>query len=526
MSGLEVAGIVLGSLPLVISVLENYSEGLSALQRWRKYQRELNPVLTFPPNKNPFGDPWREEETDRNIRIRLWLSFAVFEATIGEVRIAIDEMKRRIDGQRDGKVSELSRSVFTLRRSTYEDLLKTIRDNMSNLENLTDGNIELEPARRVRSQGKLLKILRDMSNSFYRALRSSFNCSFAKKIAFQIAVSYKTSSFWDHGARADSEQTWQEIIVKVTAAPKTPDTTSPQGPLPLAGDVKKRKRVAFGFSQPGTKSPPRAQATPEDIRTMIPTLTARMASSIGLSNLGTALDPCDKLKKPHHTSEADCFGIIIDRVSPSSKMYDVFKAPSTETHNADASTWSVVSLRDVIEHKDRHPPLTYRDRDRLRPAVVVSSSLPETLTSRHILLLKKHDLPLYGHPILISHLPDSATLPPPPPPSTNTIPMERNPTLLALGYLLIELALGTTLDALRAGLSLSAVSAASRPMADYIAAQTALDRVHMASSSYEAAVARCMDGDLHRRGTGAAPGVAVLMTRTCVRACTRASWRR
>ncbi|KAK0717799.1 hypothetical protein B0T26DRAFT_710879 [Lasiosphaeria miniovina] len=164
--------------------------------------------------ENPFGDPWREE-TDRKIRIRLWVSFAVFEATIGEMRTAIDEMKRRIDGQRDGKVSELSRGVFTLRRSTYEDLLKTIRDNMSNLENLTDRNIELEPTRRVRSQGKLLKILRDMSDSFYRALRSSFNCScehdiglslerrsaditplddddtVAKKIALQIAVSYK-----------------------------------------------------------------------------------------------------------------------------------------------------------------------------------------------------------------------------------------------------------------------------------------------------------------------------------------------
>ncbi|KAJ4176730.1 hypothetical protein NW759_017507, partial [Fusarium solani] len=45
MSGFEIAGIVLGSIPLVISTLENYSAGLSTLQAMRKYRRELQSLI-------------------------------------------------------------------------------------------------------------------------------------------------------------------------------------------------------------------------------------------------------------------------------------------------------------------------------------------------------------------------------------------------------------------------------------------------------------------------------------------------
>src|SRR4051794_4057127 len=45
MSGFEVAGVVLGSLPLVISALEHYRDGLRSIQRWRKYERELQSLV-------------------------------------------------------------------------------------------------------------------------------------------------------------------------------------------------------------------------------------------------------------------------------------------------------------------------------------------------------------------------------------------------------------------------------------------------------------------------------------------------
>lgn len=45
MSGFEVAEVVLGSSPFVISALEHYRDGLRAIRRWRKYEGELQSLI-------------------------------------------------------------------------------------------------------------------------------------------------------------------------------------------------------------------------------------------------------------------------------------------------------------------------------------------------------------------------------------------------------------------------------------------------------------------------------------------------
>ncbi|KAG7431293.1 hypothetical protein Forpi1262_v008130 [Fusarium oxysporum f. sp. raphani] len=203
MSGLEVAGIVLGSIPLLIIALEKYTEGLSTLHRWRKYKRELQSLIRnleteriklqnvcekllldlVPHYKiealidNPMGDLWREEETLKKVQFRLGKGFKVFQDTANDLRATLFDLGRLIESQGEGMFPGLKRAVFTLSRSQYADILTEIRDSVSNLENLTDRNMELEPARRVRSKQKLFTILRDLSESLYRALRSSLTCS-------------------------------------------------------------------------------------------------------------------------------------------------------------------------------------------------------------------------------------------------------------------------------------------------------------------------------------------------------------
>jgi hypothetical protein len=45
MSGLEVAGVVLGSLPLVISALEHYANGINTAKRFWRYKSEVRSIL-------------------------------------------------------------------------------------------------------------------------------------------------------------------------------------------------------------------------------------------------------------------------------------------------------------------------------------------------------------------------------------------------------------------------------------------------------------------------------------------------
>ncbi|KAJ0140673.1 hypothetical protein HZ326_16457 [Fusarium oxysporum f. sp. albedinis] len=194
MSGLEVTGIVLSSIPLLIIALEKYTEGLFTLHRWRKYKRELQSLirnleteriklqnfceklpLDLVPHyniealiDNPMGDLWREEETLKKVQFRLGKGFKVFQDTANDLRATLCDIGRLIDSQGEGMFPGLKRAVFTLSRSQYAGILTEIRDSVSNLENLTNGNMELEPARIVRSKQK---------HGDHGSFRSSFTAS-------------------------------------------------------------------------------------------------------------------------------------------------------------------------------------------------------------------------------------------------------------------------------------------------------------------------------------------------------------
>jgi len=129
MSGFEVAGVVLGSIPLVISALEHYRHGFRAIQRWRKYDREFQSLIRnleteraklqnvceklllglVPPSRieamveTPMGHLWLERDIQKKIRARLWRSWPVFETTVASMNIAIHELIIKV-----GKPTELA----------------------------------------------------------------------------------------------------------------------------------------------------------------------------------------------------------------------------------------------------------------------------------------------------------------------------------------------------------------------------------------------------------------------------------
>lgn len=560
MSGFEIAGVVLGSIPLLISALEHYGEGLSTIQRWRKYQRELQSLIRnletervkfqnvcekllvglVPASDieamidDPLSDLWRRETIEKKIRARLWKSSAVFNDTVKDIVTALGEIKREIDSQKDGNVSELRRGIFTLKRFHYEDRLSTIRNGVSNLENLTDRNIELEPERRVRSQTKLFSVLRDMAASFYRALLTSFRCSckhqvglalqrrsadiaptddhdrIMKDLSFQLAISYESMT---HTDEVDHERvlSWQEMVVKATWTPPPLAQSQTTQLTPLVKS-KAKKSVSFRFSQSAastssgtsTTTVTNVVQTSTELHTLIPNMTMGLASSVAFSGVGVALDLCGKLHQAQKQAATDTFGTLVDQLPQSTRRYSMHPATSAE----DSRSWSVVSLRDILEQKSRFPPLAYRDR--LRLAVVISSSvlqlhgtpwLPSILTSRHVYFIQKHNSPspaMYWHPVLLRHLPGGDDQPVI---DQAGITAERNPTLLSLGCVLIEVILGRSLDSRR-----SARGAGVDLMSDYVAAQGLMDEVRMKSSNYERAVARCIDGKLHRHGCGLEDG--------------------
>jgi hypothetical protein len=129
MSGFEVAGIVLGTLPLLVSALETYSKFMRDWGKTPSELRSLNRQLTTEraklynvcdllisdavPNQdiepmllNPFGPLWKATETSDKIRRRLWDAYKPFEETVIEVEEALQSIMQRLRVQvsADGKV--------------------------------------------------------------------------------------------------------------------------------------------------------------------------------------------------------------------------------------------------------------------------------------------------------------------------------------------------------------------------------------------------------------------------------------
>ncbi len=73
---------------------------------------------------------------------------------------------------------EFRKFLYHLNRKDYQDALGTISKGVNDLESLTRLSIALEPSRRKRSESSLsvISMLRDLSSSVHRALRSSILC--------------------------------------------------------------------------------------------------------------------------------------------------------------------------------------------------------------------------------------------------------------------------------------------------------------------------------------------------------------
>jgi hypothetical protein len=125
MSAFEVAGIVLGVLPLAINTINSYRTTLSSYKtaqndlNWLRIDLETEQVrlqntceillhdivpfsLVDPMIKNPFGADWAKYND--KLRERLWQSWTTFEAQVQVLQAAIIELENKLCIDRSGSV--------------------------------------------------------------------------------------------------------------------------------------------------------------------------------------------------------------------------------------------------------------------------------------------------------------------------------------------------------------------------------------------------------------------------------------
>ncbi|KAH7242649.1 hypothetical protein BKA59DRAFT_441911 [Fusarium tricinctum] len=207
MSGIEVVGVVLAVLPLAIEALKAYKAMLS---RVRGADRDLKALIQDLETeqvrlqttcevlldgiaplsrideivKKPFEPEW--EQFSDNIRERLWTTMNTFKEHARVMQEAAEELREKLcikeDGQRRLSSSKAileeykKMASFSLRKKDYESIISRIKTANSVLHELADDNRKLEPSRRRRSQARVTRLIRGLSQSVFDGLRCAVKC--------------------------------------------------------------------------------------------------------------------------------------------------------------------------------------------------------------------------------------------------------------------------------------------------------------------------------------------------------------
>ncbi|RYP69578.1 hypothetical protein DL771_006015 [Monosporascus sp. 5C6A] len=140
MSGIELAGLVLGAFPILIHALESYREGAEVLKDWWQIQRAYKKCkhdidyhrTVFESNierlllplvvdddelkdlmNDPAGKAWEDGELEKRLRERLPKSYDLFLDIIGNINRLMESLKKELgvhNPQFHAKIDEAWRS--------------------------------------------------------------------------------------------------------------------------------------------------------------------------------------------------------------------------------------------------------------------------------------------------------------------------------------------------------------------------------------------------------------------------------
>lgn len=136
MSGLEAAGVVLGALPLVISALEHYANGINTAKRFWRYKSEVRSLMLQINTErgifintveqlltgivrieqmsdfisSPGGAIWREAGIELKLKDRLRGAYDIYLDNVRGMERSLRRMMEKLALNSDGKVRSSSRS--------------------------------------------------------------------------------------------------------------------------------------------------------------------------------------------------------------------------------------------------------------------------------------------------------------------------------------------------------------------------------------------------------------------------------
>ncbi|KAK8225703.1 hypothetical protein HDK77DRAFT_487765 [Phyllosticta capitalensis] len=463
MSGIEVAGIVLGALPLIIEAMKQYADGTTTVKRFIFYEEPLRDLSLelrtqyvicqntceellggiAPPGdiagllQDMDGELWKRQDLKPAIRKRLGRSYEEFVATMirmGEVvkeiasKLKLDQTYHANNSQKFRR--EYQRLKFTLQKSEYDELMRTVRRYNKALSQLVDQSFRHEQAQEKFGMSSKLPDFRSIqkyASAIHSLIQRCFNCTCNNVHTANIRLDKPRED--PHKVRG---------IVRFGLLFSCINETST---MPWAMEAAEIEPLEDGepskpvLSHPGVvKGKGRIQFLPPDPKPV-------MHSTSTSPGAGQIVNICEALYKFKQPRQDPCVGYLLDDFN---RKHGLFH-PRTVAKLR--SPTSLVSLRDVL---GPHRAVPGFDIDvKVNLAVAVANSMLGLYDTpwidshwgkNDILFLKSGDTAEFASPYIWKQ--KSAT-------SSNgdanvsaTAYQPRNKALFSLGVLLTEIYLG------------------------------------------------------------------------------------
>ncbi|KAF1844870.1 uncharacterized protein K460DRAFT_376448 [Cucurbitaria berberidis CBS 394.84] len=542
-TGIEAAGLVLGSIPLILAGLQFYAEGIAVTKRYWKYKEEVNNILyelraenTMYVNSinmllvgvvsqkdmteflaDPGGGRWTEAKFDRKLRSRLGASYDSYMESITHMIMTADKFKEKLklDGAGKPQFSEQTsfkehyrRLKFSLRKSDYSDLMGKLRQANQSLYRLTTQTAYLD-ARQTSSKQDCqsapnFRVIKDRADNFYTALSTGWNCP----CQADHSVSLRLESRMEDGSGDEDDEDYEDeetmrdpfhVLFRFNHHHKTEISSTSMKPWTWEeADV----RIEYE-KQSSTATAACGGQIGKGVRFAKQAKKAIQAALEPQPNMQPIKDLCSAIYALQKPQRDVCFSLLANEIAK--HKYGVHIYP-TKQLPPDTDTWVVSSLRNVLDDSQ------FARRDRLKLAVTLASSvlqlhetpwLDENWGKDTIFFVKRPGRALYDQPFVSQNF--NQTTPTPKTETPNAMSrIIRNQTLYALGVALIELWYGKTLAELHKDADGPHDTGIMQVdfMAEYNTADRLVDELYSeAGGKYSDAVRRCIRCDFDRRAS-------------------------
>lgn len=264
-SGVELAGVILGGIPLIIIGIDHYADGVRTIKKWWRYKRELESLartliiekilfagicerllnelvidddLFVELIENPGGPLWKDERLERKLRQHLGSKYSLYQAFIEEMSSAVKELVRRLEIDDQGQVRQLRRLIsydadnpqplsanynefkpqwrrvkFSISRRGYDEALTKIRKNNTLLENLVNQNKELLSKRtRKKRSGLQFRGIRRHAENLYHGLARSWTCDCESAHRTTLRLDARIPGLWAGDLDSDNEASEEALL--------------------------------------------------------------------------------------------------------------------------------------------------------------------------------------------------------------------------------------------------------------------------------------------------------------------------